>query len=372
MRQRTAEWGLAMLAAGLLAAWSGVAGAGVGGGACCLPDSTCAELSEDDCDAEGGVFQPTGSCSGVRCGACCSGIDDCEPQFEANCISPAVFGGEGTTCDGNRCPLCCSCTGESACARPCASEPLACLGCESPCVNTLVFFGNCDDGCEPTGCCATLAACVQTDELTCQLEGGIFAPGGSCLPDGTCTGLPEDLCCRCSGPGEACSQPCRQINVLDVGSCAAMCPPDECVLSITAEGTCDDGCRAPGCCEATTGMQQGCLEVDADLCDSVGGAFHEGQSCDPQSGQCGFFTATPTSTPTVTPTTTPTSTPVPEGGSCDDASQCEPGLACIGNVCLPPVAPVPTVAGSALLAAVAGLIAVAGIALWRRRSPSRR
>ena len=79
-------------------------------------------------------------------------------------------------------------------------------------------------------------------------------------------------------------------------------------------------------------------------------------------------TATPTNTPTVTPTptATPTNTPVPQGGSCTDTSECEPGLACINDICSDGVM-VPTTSRTGLFALAAVLALVGVFVLWRRR-----
>jgi MYXO-CTERM domain-containing protein len=100
-------------------------------------------------------------------------------------------------------------------------------------------------------------------------------------------------------------------------------------------------------------------------------------------------TRTPTSTPTATPTATPTNTAVPNGGGCDDPSDClsdncvddtcceqsscplgqycdNPGNA---GTCSPdPTAPAPAISRHGVVLALALLIAIGGFAVRRRRS----
>ncbi len=79
-------------------------------------------------------------------------------------------------------------------------------------------------------------------------------------------------------------------------------------------------------------------------------------------------TATSTLTATNTPTATPTATLVPEGGQCDETSECETGLVCLDGTCTSLVAaPAPTTSRAGLLIALGALGATAALA-FRRRS----
>ena len=79
-------------------------------------------------------------------------------------------------------------------------------------------------------------------------------------------------------------------------------------------------------------------------------------------------TPTPSDTPTATPTATLTATPVPEGGPCMDTAQCEPGLACVNDICSDGVM-VPTTSRTGLFVLAALLALVGVLVLWRRREP---
>ena len=81
-------------------------------------------------------------------------------------------------------------------------------------------------------------------------------------------------------------------------------------------------------------------------------------------------------TPTITPTTTPTSnatatnTPVPEGGTCDETTDCEQALTCIDSVCTANVAPAPAASGGGLAIMLGMLIMIGSLALLRLRRES--
>ncbi|MCH7527258.1 MAG: hypothetical protein IID39_07465 [Planctomycetes bacterium] len=74
-------------------------------GACCLPDGSCApDVLENDCQAQGGIFQGDGVlCSEVQCpepvGACCVG-ENCKVMTERICdiFNNSEWAGPGTDC----------------------------------------------------------------------------------------------------------------------------------------------------------------------------------------------------------------------------------------------------------------------------------
>jgi hypothetical protein len=80
-------------------------------------------------------------------------------------------------------------------------------------------------------------------------------------------------------------------------------------------------------------------------------------------------TRTPTNSPTTTPTpnATPTNTPVPEGGTCDETTDCAMSLTCIENVCTANVAPAPAASGGGLAIMLGMLIMIGSFALLRLR-----
>lgn len=91
----------------LAAVWSPV-GCVEGFGACCLPNGTCEEMFQNDCEAVGGTYQGDGTdCADVNCpiptGACCFSNGFCLEMTEANCTGAGgSYGGHGTTCfDGD-------------------------------------------------------------------------------------------------------------------------------------------------------------------------------------------------------------------------------------------------------------------------------
>jgi hypothetical protein len=102
-------------------------------GACCLPDGACIEVTETECAAQGGIFQgPQTICAGVDCpqppGACCfsecdddddDGDDDCPDDGDDDdgdggmcldltmeeCVAQGgQFQGSGTSCSTVDCP----------------------------------------------------------------------------------------------------------------------------------------------------------------------------------------------------------------------------------------------------------------------------
>ncbi|HWL92679.1 MAG TPA: hypothetical protein VNT79_04020, partial [Phycisphaerae bacterium] len=78
-------------------------------GACCV-NSVCTDVSEEDCDSAGGLFAGLGNdCDENPCvGRCCLGAN-CGVQSLASCQSVGgTYGGDGTTCTPNPCTGGCS------------------------------------------------------------------------------------------------------------------------------------------------------------------------------------------------------------------------------------------------------------------------
>lgn len=78
-------------------------------GACCLPDGSCDDMIELECDRAAGLFRGTNSecaltfdCPEPR-GSCCAGTVCVPDQAVSFCEAIGVFNGIGTTCDANTC-----------------------------------------------------------------------------------------------------------------------------------------------------------------------------------------------------------------------------------------------------------------------------
>lgn len=103
-------------------------------------------------------------------------------------------------------------------------------------------------------------------------------------------------------------------------------------------------------------------------------------------------TMTPTGTPTDTPTSTPTGTLVPDGGSCDEPTDCVSGncvddTCCVDSSCAPgqscnnpgrvgecspdPIAPAPGLSQNGILIVLFLLVGIGGVAMRRRHSVRR-
>jgi hypothetical protein len=82
------------------------------GGACCLPDGSCAFKNTNTCQSAGGVFHGVGTaCANVSCpqpprGACClQGSLSCVSVWQGGCTAQGgVYRGDGTSCALGGCP----------------------------------------------------------------------------------------------------------------------------------------------------------------------------------------------------------------------------------------------------------------------------
>jgi len=93
-------------------------------GACCFQDATCDdELSEQDCDAQGGNhLGPDTQCTPNPCGACCFQDGGCEVWDDSGCLGHnGVYVGVGTDC--TRADPCPKCPGETLFGQPAALQP---------------------------------------------------------------------------------------------------------------------------------------------------------------------------------------------------------------------------------------------------------
>ncbi|MCZ6494030.1 MAG: hypothetical protein O6933_08125 [Planctomycetota bacterium] len=86
-------------------------------GACCLPDGSCIDVTETQCQTQGGAYQGDGAmCDGANCpafGACCIPFDICEVTTIQVCIEMGgVLWAPGQDCETFPCPPL------GACCRP--------------------------------------------------------------------------------------------------------------------------------------------------------------------------------------------------------------------------------------------------------------
>ncbi len=170
-------------------------------GACCLPDGTCEELFQDECEARGGTRQ----CPVAR--GQCLPDGTCEELFQDECEARGgTYKGDNVPCDNH------TCAEQGACCLP---------------------DGTCEelfqDECEARG--GTYKGDnVPCDNHTCAEQ------GACCLPDGTCEELFQDECEARGGTYKGDNVPC------DADTCApptgACCLPggDDC-----DENVCDNG-----------------------------------------------------------------------------------------------------------------------------------
>lgn len=145
-------------------------------GACCnTADGSCAQTIEENCDAEGQVFQGSGtSCEVDGCamsGACCEG-DQCISLTEEDCLSVGgEFGGEGVACEAISCTTMGACCSFDQCVSTTEDVCLSVGG---------TFLGNgveCEaTTCAPTGACllALGLQCIITTEEECDQQGGFY------------------------------------------------------------------------------------------------------------------------------------------------------------------------------------------------------
>ena len=132
-------------------------------GACCRPDGSCAEASQNLCEVDGFYAGDGTTCGGTVCpvvgGGCCSRFSgSCTPKTEAFCVAFGSFGGDfylgdGTTCSDGACGCCqCDCpAGTDACIPTNAIG-----GCITACQDAGCSFpaGNTGDVCVAPDLCA--------------------------------------------------------------------------------------------------------------------------------------------------------------------------------------------------------------------------
>ena len=348
-------------------------------GACCFADGSCVEMTNDDCTAQGGVWQGADTtCDPNPCvGACCYATQPCEILTEAACeASMGQWLGGGTTCD--MCPCIVFCPPEGLQEQePCGQDTNGGCNMAVPafepieCGQTIcgTFWG--EGGTRDTDWyeVVTTEPMILTQTLTAEgLQLGYVCgliemtnPGSGDCADSTGSINPymytygecEELSVttECLGPGthwffvgllDYYSLPCNgdgdYVTTLTCEPCEI--PTGACCL---ADGTCQDGmyeaeCGAAGgvyqgdwtecattqcpptgaCCFA----DQSCLDLTADGCAVYQGMFQgEGTEC--ATTDCPELLAAdlcadavPVAVPSSTPGTTTGATPDSEFYGC--------------------------------------------------------
>jgi len=293
---------------------SGIAHAGETG-KCCLPDGRgCRTVTQEQCDAAGGVFvsgeactSPEDTCEVVVSGACCVG-GECSFTSSSTCPAGASFF-PNTPCTAEPCAVatdgaCCDagvcftstrdeCSGDFFLGEVCGAVP-----CGQVALGACCFQAQCEvttqpdcptslgaewlvgEACRETlcnlgACCLEPEICVLTTQLGC--ETGFWVPAGTCA-DLFCQ-QPLGSCCRQEGF-------CVVTTEIDCGVGGAWAPGDLCGIrqcfevlgacctggpscTVTSEALCagtfipGDSCVAHNaCCPADYDADQGVTVAD--------------------------------------------------------------------------------------------------------------
>lgn len=157
-------------------------------GACCLPNGTCASLTEAACIGQGGTFAGEGTtcgpttCTQNVCPCCFPATGGCVTLAPASCVAAGgIAGPTGQTCTGYVCfPTGACCLPNGDCVGPVSPEQCSAQG--------GVFQGN--------GTACTVGLCPEP-------------MGASCFPNGFCLVLTEDQAIAAGaswqGPGTTCA-----------------------------------------------------------------------------------------------------------------------------------------------------------------------
>jgi subtilisin family serine protease len=175
-------------------------------GACCLSDGSCSDTTEDDCNAQGGVYQGDGTdCAGTTCvtptGACCLSDGSCiDGLYQIDCDAQGgTYQGDGTDCGTTSCPqptgACCltggGCT-DGLYQPDCDAQGGTYQGDGTNCGTTVCP--------QPTGaCCLTGGGCLDgLYQVDCDAQGGTYQGDGTNCGTTTCAntkGVPPGSDC---------------------------------------------------------------------------------------------------------------------------------------------------------------------------------
>ncbi|MCH7701316.1 MAG: hypothetical protein IID37_06480, partial [Planctomycetes bacterium] len=267
-------------------------------GACCIQGLPCQILGEDECLAQGGVFQGAGTdCDPDPCvltGACCTEDADGTPLcIEVSAVEcEAVMGiyyGDGTSCTPDPClphgACCVEIAGVSTCIELLETDCDDLMGIYQGDGTTCVP----DDPCTPIGaCCAEDAAgnpfCIETTEADCDDLMGVYqGDGTTCTPDPCLVGA----CCIDDGAGgtfciETTVDDCLSQNGIYQGDGTTCTPDDPCEPEVGAccqdDGSCIDGLSAGECEDQFGGTYLGDGTTCADA-ECVGACCFQDGSC---------------------------------------------------------------------------------------------
>lgn len=189
-------------------------------GACCLPDDSCAELTQSECDTMNGVFQADAMCDAVDCGdvpavmgACCLATGECVEVDAGTCdLVNGTFTANAecgdVQCEGDTDTIGACCLPDGQCAN---ISPVACstlngvFTADTNCGNV-----NCEVPMVATGaCCLEDGTCLNTNEDICDALDGTLTEGATC-DDVDCPqpAPPEGACCLIDGT-------CTEANLPD-------------------------------------------------------------------------------------------------------------------------------------------------------------
>jgi hypothetical protein len=224
---------------------------GAPAGACCMPNGSCSQLTQNECTTAGGTFLGNftvcnaGSCPDM--GACCYPDGSCTIDDPTPCEDTGgMYQGDGTTCDSANCP-----------------QPGACCLATGMCVQAMALGG---------ADCTNVGGAYQGDNTTCA---GVMCPqpGACCMPNGTC--VPSLViggadCVSNGGVYQGNNTTCAGVMCPQPGACCM--PNGTCVPSLVIGGA---DCTAAG------GQYQG----DNTMC--FGGMCpFPGACCFPANGSC--------------------------------------------------------------------------------------
>lgn len=268
-------------------------------GACCFSNSTCTQVTGEECYALGGTFRGEGSnCQIVDCdGACCFYTGGCLDFSADNCaIAGGTFQGVGTLCAEVGCPP----SGQGACCLP---NETCILTTATLCANQGGTYKGTGKSCEAVDCAIPVGACCHGDgtcstgsEDYCTTAGGVYmgddttcasisCNGACCFPSGACLDLSQPNCAitggSFQGPGTDCAT--TACPVVPQGAC---CNDDEtCTVQTGAVCAVIGGsyqgdnteCGAVDCSSAARGAcclaDETCIEATMAACSLQGGAF---------------------------------------------------------------------------------------------------